>query len=71
MKVEQIEPQVQFRPIVITLETQEEVDTVFTAATHSILTDILPALKGLWKMLQPFRSLDYQSLFNRLDKRIS
>jgi len=49
LKFEEIEPQ--FKPVVITLETQEEVDAIYTAVNHSKITDALPALQGWYKKL--------------------
>jgi hypothetical protein len=51
MKVKQIEPKTQFKPVVITLETQEEVDALVTVVNHSMITDTLPALQDWWKKL--------------------
>jgi len=54
MKVEQIEPKPQFRPVVITLESQEEVDAITTIVCHARITEIFPVLKGWWIKLDNF-----------------
>lgn len=58
MKVEQVQPKPQFRPIVITLETQEEVDALFTVVNHIKIITVLPALDNWFEKLKKFGSND-------------
>jgi len=49
LKFEEIEPQ--FKPVVITLETQEEVDALVTLVNQQRITEVFPALDDWWKKL--------------------
>lgn len=55
MKVEQIEPKPSFKPVVITLESQEEVDALYGAFNYS----------PLWSILRPAFSQDPHELLGK------
>lgn len=70
MKVRQIEPQVQFKPVVITLETQEEIDAIFAVLNHGKILRVLPILGGWWSVLEQFTSSQRHRYWNRLNSII-
>ena len=51
MKAERQNP---FVPVVLTLESQEEVDSVFVLFNHTRITKVLPGLVGAREALSPF-----------------
>jgi len=65
MKVERIKPEVEFVPVVVTLETQEEVDKLFALLDHTTVNRELD-IKGWWKLLDGYKSSDYKKHFNKL-----
>ena len=68
MKAERIEPKQEFVPVIVTLESQEEVDALYAVIDNTIVTSTIPALWGWQPKLHPFRSPDYQLPFKKLDK---
>ena len=56
MKAERIQIKEKFIPVIITLESQEEVDALFVVGNHPIVVRTLSALKGMWTALSPFAS---------------
>ena len=70
MKAEQIEPKSlppPFRPVIVTLETQSEVDMLFTMINCVPIVDSLD-VGGIYKVLQPFKSTQVNELHNKLIK---
>jgi|GEM_PF-2601953 len=76
MKVERIEPKPVFRPVVLTLETQEEVDKLYAMFNYNAITEAL-GIDTLgsrwWKKLNPFTSCGrnkfHQQLVNNIMRR--
>ncbi len=64
MKTERAKPKQQFVPVIVTLESQEEVDALFVVGNHPTVSQTLPALGGLWRVLQPFASNKKQDLYD-------
>ena len=64
MKAERIEPKQKFVPVIVTLESQEEVDALFVVGNHPIVLRTLPALKGMWTILSPFASIKKVALYD-------
>ena len=56
MKVEQVEPKVRFKPVVITLETQNEVDELFMLFNYSPITSYTSLYNSLYNELERYRS---------------
>lgn len=54
MKVEQINPEPKFKPVVITLETQDEVDALVTITNYSPISRALPCTKNWYKELDGY-----------------
>jgi len=66
MKAERIEPKQEFVPVIVTLESQEEVDSLYAVCNNFTTMDALPALTGWWEKLKPFCSSvrhDFHRLF--------
>ena len=66
MKAKRAEPKQEFVPVIVTLESQEEVDAFFCLCNHGGITRVYPALNGWWSSLTPFRSRHYSALFDKL-----
>lgn len=52
MQVERIEPQRVFKPICITLETQEELNTFYAFANHAVIGQEFPVMDKLYDQLK-------------------
>jgi len=67
MKAERAEPKQEFIPVIVTLESQEEVDSFFTMGNCLAICNALPAVDGLWNVLRPFNdSVRCDKLYDRL-----
>jgi hypothetical protein len=44
----------QFEPVVLTLENQEEIDSMYALFNSAVITKALPALFGGWNLLADF-----------------
>lgn len=63
MKIEQ---EKSFKPVVITLETQEEVDKIFAMFNHVTLSETLEFDLNWTDMLELFSSDEYKEYHRRL-----
>jgi len=70
MKAERMEPKQEFVPVIVTLESQEEVDSLYAITNHMKITNVLPALSHWWSKLTPFATTRCQMLWGRLHNRI-
>jgi hypothetical protein len=50
-----------FNPVVLTLETQAEVDAIFACLNHADVAQAI-GLSGKWNCLAAFKSLDYNKI---------
>ena len=64
MKAERIKPKPEFVPVIVTLESQEEVDALFVVGGHPIVLRTLPALKKMWIVLLPCASNKKTELYD-------
>ena len=64
MKVKQVKLKQNFVPVIVTLESQEEVDALFVVGNHPIVVRTLPALKRMWAALSPFASNKKTELYD-------
>ena len=67
MKAERAEPKQEFVPVIVTLESQEEVDALFVVGNHPQVSGMLSGLNHLWEVLQPFASSRKRSLYDDLN----
>ena len=67
MKAERTEPVQKFVPVIVTLESQEEVDSLYIISNYATINRILPALNGWCKQLGPFASYRKQMLWDDLN----
>ena len=65
MKAERIEPKQEFVPVIVTLESQEEVDALFVVCNAIQITDALPVLDSWWQKLLLFASDNRHLLFQK------
>jgi len=70
MKAERIEPKQEFVPVIVTLESQEEVDALYAVIDHTTISSILPVFYGWQSKLEPYRSLEYRKSWKKLDELI-
>lgn len=70
MKAERAEPKQEFVPVIVTLESQEEVDALFVVCNHAKMTNTLPAINGWWSKLEDFRSFNSRLLWDKFDAAI-
>lgn len=68
MKAERKQVELKFVPVIVTLESQEEVDALYAVIDNTIVVSAIPVLQGWQVKLQDFRSNAYESLFKNLDK---
>lgn len=59
-----------FTPVILTLETQAEVDGVFTLLNHALLAKAVE-LPDAWETLRGFRGPNASKLFDRVSDLIS
>ena len=55
MKVEQVEPKAQFKPVVITLETQEEVNELYMLFNYGPIVSFSSLYADLYNELKRYR----------------
>ena len=71
MKAKRTVPEQEFVPVIVMLESQEEVDSLFVIGNDTRICRVLPALDGVYSSLKPFISPNYCSLNDRLDSLLS
>ena len=67
MKAELVEPKQEFVPVIVTLESQEEVDSLFVIGNDVRICNVLPALDRVYNLFKPFSSEHYRILCDELD----
>lgn len=70
MTAKQLDPQPQFKPVLLTLETQHEVDAVSAIFDYSRITSAV-GLKTPWMALEKFKSPAYLALYEKLSSTLT
>jgi hypothetical protein len=70
MKAERKQTEPEFVPVMITLESQEEINSLYTIGNHYIIGNALPALKCWYVQLNPFVDGEQHTLWNKLNDAI-
>ena len=72
MKAERAESKQEFVPVIVTLESQEEVDVLFTLANHSGIVNTFPIMHKWYDVFFPFASNQQwrQHLWEKLHRKI-
>lgn len=70
MKAERIKLEPEFVPVIVTLESQEEVDALYAVVDHTTIQATLPVLNDWQGQLYSFRSSNYAELWKKLDMLI-
>ena len=67
MKAERAVLEQEFVPVIVTLESQEEVDALYAVIDHTSITSTLRVLFGWQNKLIVYRSSEYQKSWKKLD----